>query len=99
VASGKLSKEDVQRAMAYAKFKVYDAEMSNSPALDVLGLSALLNGKVHAVEETIKGVVGVSESALSQVRSPLIVSLGSLTCCRQERSCWKERLLLLPLET
>jgi ubiquinol-cytochrome c reductase core subunit 2 len=62
VAAGKVSKDDLKRATAYAKFKLYEA----TPSADVLGLSAL-GGKVQTAEEAVKGVVGVTESALAQV--------------------------------
>jgi len=75
VASGKVSKDDVKRATAYAKFKLYEA--ATLPSIDVLGLSAL-NGKVQAAEDSVKGVVGVTESTLSQAGKKLFEGKASV---------------------
>ena len=84
VVSGKVSKDDLKRATAYAKFKLYEA----TPSVDVLGLGAL-SGKIQTAEESVKGVVGITESTLSQVRHTLSSSLAN--SYRRARSCSKER--------
>lgn len=66
VAGGSPAAEDIKKALAQAKFKAYDAETADVPALDLVGLSAI-RGKLQTSEESLKGVAAVSESALKTV--------------------------------
>jgi ubiquinol-cytochrome c reductase core subunit 2 len=69
LSEGQISKDDIKKATAQAKFQAYSAETSDAPAVDLIGLSALANGKVATYEEALKGVSSVSESAVKEVMS------------------------------
>jgi ubiquinol-cytochrome c reductase core subunit 2 len=59
-------KDEVKKAIAQAKFKAYDLETGEAPAIDLLGLSTL-TGKFQTPEEALKGISAVSEAAVTQV--------------------------------
>jgi ubiquinol-cytochrome c reductase core subunit 2 len=67
LSEGQISKDDLKKATAQAKFENYNAQTSDAPALDLIGLSALANGKVSTYEEALKGISSVSEDAVKQV--------------------------------
>lgn len=67
-SQGSIPKDDLKKAIAQAKFKTYAAETADAPALDLIGLSALANGKVQSYEESLKGITSVSEAAVQEVR-------------------------------
>jgi ubiquinol-cytochrome c reductase core subunit 2 len=68
-SEGQISKDDIKKATAQAKFQAYNSETSDAPAVDLIGLSALSNGKVATYEEALKGVSSVSEDAVKEVFS------------------------------
>jgi ubiquinol-cytochrome c reductase core subunit 2 len=77
LSSGQISKDDLKKASAQAKFQVNHAETADSPALDLLGLSALANGKIQTYEEALKGVSSVSETAIQEVCARSRCSISS----------------------
>jgi ubiquinol-cytochrome c reductase core subunit 2 len=67
LSEGQISKDDLKKAIAQAKFENYNAQTADAPALDLIGLSAITNGKVATYEEALKGITSVSEDAVKQV--------------------------------
>jgi len=72
LSSGSISKDDFKKAAAQAKFAAYHAETADAPALDLIGLSALANGKVQAADESLKTLTSISESAVQQAAKKLL---------------------------
>ncbi|KAF2672038.1 LuxS/MPP-like metallohydrolase [Microthyrium microscopicum] len=83
-SEGSPAAEDVKKALAQAKFKAFDAETADIPAIDLIGLSAI-TGTVQTSEESLKAIAGLKESALKSAAKGLfsgkatVVAVGDLS--------------------
>jgi ubiquinol-cytochrome c reductase core subunit 2 len=67
VAGGQISKEDVQKAKASAKFKELEFGQVADAAIQLTGAGLVHGGKAYQIDETAKAIDGVTEEKVKQV--------------------------------
>jgi ubiquinol-cytochrome c reductase core subunit 2 len=69
IAAGEISKEDIQKAKAAAKFKELEYGQDVKAGLELTGTGLVHGSKAYQIDEVAKAVDGVSEQALKAVCS------------------------------
>jgi len=72
VASGQISKEDVQKAKASAKFKELEYGQATDAAIELTGAGLVHSGKAYQIDETAKAIDGVTEERVKQVSATFL---------------------------
>jgi len=69
--------EDLKKAVAQAKFKAYDAETSDAPSYDIIGLGAVA-GQIKTSEQALKSISALTPDAVKKVRHDNTVHFDQL---------------------
>ena len=67
VAAGEVSKEDVKKAVALAKFRALEAGQEIAAGLELTGAGLIQQGKAYQMDEVARGMDGVSGDQLKRV--------------------------------
>ena len=67
VAAGEISKEDIKKAIATAKFKALESGQDIKAGLELTGAGLVQEGKAHQIDEVGKGIDAVSEDQVKKV--------------------------------
>ena len=73
VAAGEVSKEDIKKAVARAKFQALESGQAISTGIELTGAGLVTGGKAFQIDEVGKSVEGVTEDQVkkvSQLRAP-----------------------------
>ena len=76
VASGDISKEDVTKAVASAKFKALESGQNIDTGIEATGAGLIQGGKAFQIDELGKAIDGVSVDQVKKVRCSLILNQG-----------------------
>lgn len=68
VASGQITKEDISKAKAQAKFQELELGQNVYYGIEATGAGLIHGNKAHQIDETAKLIDGVDEAALKKVR-------------------------------
>ncbi len=87
VASGKVSKEDVKKAVATAKFKALESGQNISTGIELTGAGLVNGGKPFQIDELGKTIDSVTEDQIKKVSAPtttqyLRANLHSVAGCK-----------------
>ena len=94
VAGGNISKEDVKKAVAAAKFKALESGQSLATGIELTGAGLVQGGKAYQIDEVAKSIESVTEEKVKQVGScvPSTNQGVSTNCFIRPRSpCWMEK--------
>ena len=75
VAAGEVSKEDIKKAVARAKFQALESGQAISTGIELTGAGLVTGGKAFQIDEVGKSIEGVTEDQVkkvSQLRAPLL---------------------------
>jgi len=72
-ALANVKEEDVKRAIQIAKFDILSAAEENSLSMELAGQSVISSGKLPQIEETIKGIEGVTLDTIKKVRTFAVI--------------------------
>ena len=67
VASGNISKEDIRKAVATAKFKALESGQNVSAGIELTGAGLVSGGKAFQIDELGKSIDGVTEEQVKKV--------------------------------
>ena len=67
VAAGDVSKQDIQKAVASAKFKALESGQSISTGIELTGAGLIQGGKAFQIDEVGKRIDGVTEEQVKKV--------------------------------
>jgi ubiquinol-cytochrome c reductase core subunit 2 len=78
IADGSISKEDVTKAVANAKFEILEKAQLRSPSLLQAGSGLVTSGKASDLAATVKGIDGVTADKLKTVSYSFAFSITFL---------------------
>ena len=81
VAAGNVSKEDIKKAIASAKFKALESGQSIETGLESTGAGLVQGGKAFQIDEVGKSIDGVTEEQVKKVSYPDLLFSCYLTRC------------------
>lgn len=101
VAAGEVSKEDVKKAAASAKFIALEAGQSISTGIELTGAGLVHGGKAFQIDEIGRGIGGVTEEQVKKVLQLSLIQSASLAnfFARLRNQYWRERQRFQRLET
>lgn len=67
IAAGEVSKEDIKKAIASAKFKALESGENIAAGLELTGAGLVHGGKAHQIDEVGKSIDGVTEEQVKKV--------------------------------
>lgn len=79
IADGSISKEDITKAIAHAKFKELEAGQNIWTGIELTGTGLITGGKAYQLDETAKAIDGVSEEKVRQAAKTLIEHKASVS--------------------
>lgn len=71
VAAGEVSKEDIKKAVATAKFQALESGQAISTGIELTGAGLITGGKAFQIDEVGKSIEGVTEDQVKKVSRPL----------------------------
>ena len=75
VAAGEISKEEIKKAIANAKFKALESGQNIAAGLELTGAGLVQEGKAHQIDEVGKGIDGVTEEQVKKVSDFYVTSV------------------------
>lgn len=75
IASGEISKEQIIKAKAMAKFKELEHGQNIEAGLELTGAGLVTGGKAYQIDEVAKLIDGVTEEQVKSVRFPMFLLL------------------------
>ena len=72
IAAGEVSKEDIKKAIATARFKALESGQNIDAGLELTGAGLVQNGKAYQIDEVGKGLENVTEDQVKKVSSFII---------------------------
>ncbi|MCJ1415384.1 ubiquinol-cytochrome c reductase core subunit 1 [Xylographa parallela] len=72
VAAGEVSKEEIKKAIATAKFKALESGQNIAAGLELTGAGLVQEGKAHQIDEVGKGIDGVTEDQVKKAAKALL---------------------------
>lgn len=78
VAAGSISKEDIKKAVASAKFKTLESGQSVGTGLELTGAGLVQGGKAFQLDEVSKKIDGVTEDQVKMVSDSVSPTISSL---------------------
>ncbi|KAF2097363.1 LuxS/MPP-like metallohydrolase [Rhizodiscina lignyota] len=79
VANGQIAKEDIQKAVAQAKFKELDFGHNIWAGIELTGSGLITGGKAYQLDDTGKAIGAVTEDQLKKVAKSLLDSKASVS--------------------
>ncbi|KAF2711047.1 LuxS/MPP-like metallohydrolase [Pleomassaria siparia CBS 279.74] len=79
IAAGQISKEDIQKAKAAAKFKELEHGQDVKAGLELTGAGLVHGSKAYQIDEVAKAVDGVTEQGLKAAAKSLLESKASVS--------------------
>ncbi|KAF1990681.1 LuxS/MPP-like metallohydrolase [Aulographum hederae CBS 113979] len=79
IADGKVSSEDVKKAVASAKFKELEFGQNLWAGIELTGSGLVQNGKAYQLDESAKAIEGVTPEAVRKVAKALLESKASVS--------------------
>lgn len=81
VAAGNVSKEEVKKAVAAAKFKALESGQNISTGIELTGTGLIQGGKPFQIDELGKSIDGVTEDQVKKVNASSCQLSGILLIC------------------
>ena len=76
ISAGEVSKEDVKKAVALAKFRALEEGQNIEAGLELTGAGLVQGGKAFQIDEVAKSIDGVGEEQVKKVNPPLTRSVS-----------------------
>ncbi|CAD6505707.1 BgTH12-07984 [Blumeria graminis f. sp. triticale] len=79
VSEGSISKDDLNKAIAQAKFNIFDERQSSEVCLASMGGSLIHSGKYHDIDELGKSLMKVSADSLKMIAKSLLANKATVS--------------------
>ena len=80
VAAGEVSKENISKAVATAKFRALESGQNISTGIELTGAGLITGGKAYQIDEVGKSIEKVTEDQVKKVSSLFEFQYNPLTC-------------------
>ncbi|KAL9116295.1 MAG: hypothetical protein Q9187_007178 [Circinaria calcarea] len=79
IAAGEVSKEDIKKAIASAKFKALESGENIAAGLELTGAGLVHGGKAHQIDEVGKSIDGVTEEQVKKAAKTMLESRATVS--------------------